>query len=150
MVSSGTGADSAVDLNIIPVAMIKNIEILKDGASAVYGSDAIAGVVNIITKKDFVVTELTVEGSQTDKGDATSKGISILHGVALANGNLVLGLQYSDRGEVIQSDRDFVEPSASSFIPQGSLAGLVAGASVVLSQETPHTTILLIAAHKPQ
>jgi iron complex outermembrane receptor protein len=109
--------------------MIKDIEILKDGASAVYGSDAIAGVVNIITKKNFVGTELTVEGSQTDKGDGTSKGISILHGVELANSNLVLGLQYSDRGEIIQSDRDFVEPGTSSFIPQGSLAGLVADAS---------------------
>jgi iron complex outermembrane receptor protein len=123
MVSSGTGADSAVDLNTIPVAMIKNIEILKDGASAVYGSDAIAGVVNIITKKDFVGTELTADGSQTDKGDGTSKSISILHGVELANGNLVVGLQYSDRGEIIQSDRDFVEPGQSSFIPEGSLGG---------------------------
>ena len=125
MVSSGTGADSAVDLNTIPVAMIKNIEILKDGASAVYGSDAIAGVVNIITKKDFVGTELTVDGSQTDKGDGTSKGISILHGLELGEGNLVLGLQYSDRGAIIQSDRDFVEPGQSSFIPGGSIGGLV-------------------------
>jgi iron complex outermembrane receptor protein len=124
MVSSGTGADSAVDLNTIPVAMIKNIEILKDGASAVYGSDAIAGVVNIITKKDFVGTELTADGSQTDKGDGTSKGISILHGLELGDGNLVVGLQYSDRGEVIQSDRDFVEPGQSSFIPEGTLGGL--------------------------
>lgn len=125
MVASGTGADSAVDLNTIPVAMIKNIEILKDGASAVYGSDAIAGVVNIITKKDFVGTELTVDGSQTDKGDGTSKGISILHGLELGEGNLVVGLQYSDRGEIIQSDRDFVEPGQSSFIPEGSLGGKV-------------------------
>ena len=124
MVSSGTGADSAVDLNTIPVAMIKNIEILKDGASAVYGSDAIAGVVNIITKKDFVGTELTVDGSQTDKGDGTSKGISLLHGLEIGEGNLVLGLQYSDRGEIIQSDRDFVEPGQSSFIPEGTLGGL--------------------------
>jgi len=124
MVSSGTGADSAVDLNTIPVAMIKNIEILKDGASAVYGSDAIAGVVNIITKKDFVGTELTLDASQTDKGDGTSKGISILHGVELAKGNLVLGLQYSDRGQVMQADRDFVEPGASSFITKGTLGAL--------------------------
>jgi iron complex outermembrane receptor protein len=125
MVSSGTGADSAVDLNTIPVAMIQNIEILKDGASAVYGSDAIAGVVNIITKKDFVGTEMTVDGSQTDKGDGTSKGISILHGMELGEGNLVLGIQYSDRGEIIQSDRDFVAPGESSFIPGGSLGGMV-------------------------
>ena len=65
MVASGTGADSSVDLNTIPVSMIQTIEILKDGASAVYGSDAIAGVVNIITKKDFQGTEITADGSIT-------------------------------------------------------------------------------------
>ncbi|GAA60883.1 TonB-dependent receptor [Pseudoalteromonas sp. BSi20652] len=123
MVSSGTGADSSVDLNTIPVAMIKSIEILKDGASAVYGSDAIAGVVNIITKKDFVGSELNVEGSRTTKGDGNNYGVSLLHGMNLADGNLVVGAQYSSRGEIIQSDRRFVEPGQSSFIPEGTLGG---------------------------
>jgi iron complex outermembrane receptor protein len=125
MVASGTGADSSVDLNTIPVAMIQSIEILKDGASAVYGSDAIAGVVNIITKKDFEGTEITADGSITDKGDGESGGISILHGTEVAGGNLVFGAQYSNRGEIIQSDRDFVAPGESSFIPEGSLGELV-------------------------
>ena len=125
MVASGTGANSSVDLNTIPVSMIKTIEILKDGASAVYGSDAIAGVVNIITKKDFQGTELKAEGSITDKGDGESGGFSILHGTEVAGGNLVVGVQYSNRGEVIQSDRDFVPPGESSFIPEGSLGGQV-------------------------
>jgi len=123
MVSSGTGADSSVDLNTIPVAMIKTIEILKDGASAVYGSDAIAGVVNIITKKDFEGSELNVEGSRTTKGDGNNYGVSLLHGMSIADGNLVVGAQYSNRGEVIQSDRTFVEPGNSSFIPEGTLGG---------------------------
>ncbi|WP_394175570.1 TonB-dependent receptor plug domain-containing protein [Thalassotalea litorea] len=125
MVASGTGADSSVDLNTIPVSMIKSIEILKDGASAVYGSDAIAGVVNIITKKEFDETEIKVEASQTDKGDGTSSGFSALTGLELAGGNLVLGAQYSNRGKIIQSDRDFVSPGQSSFIPEGTLGGLV-------------------------
>ncbi|MDG1733741.1 MAG: TonB-dependent receptor [Thalassotalea sp.] len=124
MVASGTGADSSVDLNTIPVAMIKSIEILKDGASAVYGSDAIAGVVNIITKKDYEGTEINAELSSTDKGDGESGGFSILHGRELAGGNLVVGVQYSERGDVIQSDRDFVPPGQSSFVPEGSLGGL--------------------------
>ncbi len=97
MVSSGTGADSSVDLNTIPVAMIKSIEILKDGASAVYGSDAIAGVVNIITKKDFEGSEVNVEGSRTTKGDGNNYGVSLLHGMQIAEGNLVVGAQYSSR-----------------------------------------------------
>ncbi|KGJ97498.1 TonB-dependent receptor plug domain-containing protein [Colwellia psychrerythraea] len=125
MVASGTGADSSVDLNTIPVSMIQTIEILKDGASAVYGSDAIAGVVNIITKKDFEGTEVTADGSITDKGDGESGGFSILHGSEVAGGNLVLGAQYSNRGEIIQSDRDFVPPGESSFIPGGTLGGKV-------------------------
>uniref|UniRef100_UPI0013D73DF0 TonB-dependent receptor plug domain-containing protein n=1 Tax=Enterobacter cloacae TaxID=550 RepID=UPI0013D73DF0 len=50
VVNGGTGANSSVDLNMIPVAMIERIEVLKDGASAIYGADAVAGVVNIITK----------------------------------------------------------------------------------------------------
>jgi len=125
MVASGTGADSSVDLNTIPVSMIQSIEILKDGASAVYGSDAIAGVVNIITKKDYVGTEITADGSITDKGDGESGGISLLHGSELAGGNLVVGLQYSNRGEIIQSDRDFVPAGESSYIPEGSLGGMV-------------------------
>ncbi|WP_371376287.1 TonB-dependent receptor plug domain-containing protein [Thalassotalea aquiviva] len=125
MVASGTGADSSVDLNTIPVAMIKSIEILKDGASAVYGSDAIAGVVNIITKKDFVGTALTADFSQTDKGDGTASGFSVLQGNEVADGNLVMGFQYSERGKVIQSDRDFTPAASSSFVPSGSLAGMV-------------------------
>nr|WP_235281959.1 TonB-dependent receptor [Thalassotalea sp. ND16A] len=125
MVASGTGADSSVDLNTIPVSMIKSIEILKDGASAVYGSDAIAGVVNIITKKDYEGTEVSADLSSTDKGDGESGGFSILHGRELGNGNLVVGFQYSQRGEVIQSDRDFVPEGNSSFVPEGSLDGKV-------------------------
>lgn len=123
MVSSGTGADSSVDLNTIPVAMIKSIEILKDGASAVYGSDAIAGVVNIITKTDFEGAEVNIEGSQTTKGDGSNYGVSLLHGMQIADGNLVIGAQYSSRGDIIQSDRKFVEPGCSSFIPEGTLGG---------------------------
>jgi len=125
MVASGTGADASVDLNTIPVSMIQSIEILKDGASAVYGSDAIAGVVNIITKKDFEGTEISVDGNITDKGDGESGGFSILHGTEVAGGNLVLGAQYSNRGEIIQADRDFVPPGESSYVPEGSLGGMV-------------------------
>lgn len=125
MVASGIGADSSVDLNTIPVSMIQTIEILKDGASAVYGSDAIAGVVNIITKKDFQGTELKADGSITDKGDGESSGFSLLHGTEVAGGNLVIGVQYSKRGEVIQADRDFVPPGESSYVPEGTLGGQV-------------------------
>ncbi|WP_028772736.1 TonB-dependent receptor plug domain-containing protein [Shewanella waksmanii] len=125
MVNSGSGADSAVDLNAIPVAMISRVEILKDGASAVYGSDAIAGVVNIITKKDFEGFQIDVLGGMTDKSDGENGEISALYGFNTDTGNYTFGAAYSERRGVIQSDRDWTDPGNSSFIPNGSLGGMV-------------------------
>jgi iron complex outermembrane recepter protein len=129
MVNSGSGADSAVDLNAIPVAMIARVEILKDGASAVYGSDAIAGVVNIITKKDFEGVQLDVNGSSTDKGDGETGELSTLYGMSTDRGNYTLGAAFSTREGVIQADRDWTEAGYSSFLPTGSLAGKVRNAN---------------------
>lgn len=129
MVNSGSGADSSVDLNSIPVAMIARVEILKDGASAVYGSDAIAGVVNIITKKDFEGFQIDVNGSGTDKGDGENGDVSMLYGFNTDGGNYTIGAAYADRRGVVQSDRDWTEPGASSFIPTGTLGGKVQDAN---------------------
>ena len=129
MVNSGSGADSSVDLNSIPVAMIARVEILKDGASAVYGSDAIAGVVNIITKKDFEGFQLDFNGSGTDKGDGRNGDVSALYGFNTDGGNYTIGAAFSDRRSVIQGDRDWTEPGASSFIPTGTLGGKVQDAN---------------------
>ncbi len=95
MVASVTGADSLVDLNTIPVVMIQTIEILKDGASAIYGSDAIAGVVNIITKKDFKGIEITADGSITNKDNSESGCFSISHGSKFVVGNILVCVQFS-------------------------------------------------------
>ncbi|MGZ9898402.1 TonB-dependent receptor plug domain-containing protein [Shewanella gaetbuli] len=123
MVNSGSGANSAVDLNTIPVAMIARVEILKDGASAVYGSDAIAGVVNIITKKDFEGFQFDINGGATDKGDGENLELSALYGFNTNTGNYTFGLAYSERRGVMQGDRDWVEKGSSSFIPEGTLGG---------------------------
>ncbi|MGL5393144.1 MAG: TonB-dependent receptor plug domain-containing protein, partial [Shewanella sp.] len=73
MVNSGSGADSAVDLNAIPLPMVARIEILKDGASAVYGSDAIAGVVNIITEQQYDGLQLDMTGGASTQGDGATQ-----------------------------------------------------------------------------
>jgi len=68
-INSGEGANASVDLNTIPTAAIARVEILKDGASAVYGSDAIGAVINIITKDDFEGVEFQAQtGEYFDKG----------------------------------------------------------------------------------
>ena len=102
-------------------------------AHAVYGSDAIASVVNIITRKDFEGTEITVDGSITDKYDDESGGFSLLHGTAFAGGKLVLGAQYTSHGEIIQSDRDFVPSGESSDVPEESLDGLIKRSVILLT-----------------
>ena len=129
MVNSGSGADSSVDLNSIPVAMIARVEILKDGASAVYGSDAIAGVVNIITKKDFEGFQFDVNGSGTDKGDGENGDVSMLYGFNTDGGNYTFGAAYADRRGVVQSDRDWTPTATSAIIPSGSLEDMVQDAS---------------------
>jgi len=107
MIASGTGAASTVDLNTIPVSMIKSVEVLKDGASAVYGTDAVAGVVNIILKDNFEGLDMNVNSAITGEGDATENSIDFTVGSSFDKGNIVIGMQYTDRGKASQADRDF-------------------------------------------
>jgi len=107
MIASGTGAASTVDLNTIPVSMIKSVEVLKDGASAVYGTDAVAGVVNIILKDNFEGLDMNVNSAITGEGDATENSIDFTVGSSFDKGNIVIGMQYTDRGKAKQSDRSF-------------------------------------------
>jgi iron complex outermembrane receptor protein len=72
--SSASGVSGSADLNTIPVAMIDHMEVLEDGASAIYGSDAIAGVVNIITKKKFDGVEVNGYTGDYGKGGQTTEG----------------------------------------------------------------------------
>jgi len=105
VVAGGTGANSSVDLNMIPTSMIERIEVLKDGASAVYGADAVAGVVNIITKKEFSGAELNVKAGMSDKGDAENQDLSLTLGGEFDKGNVVVNLSYNNTSAVRQSDR---------------------------------------------
>lgn len=107
MIASGTGAASTVDLNSIPVSMIQRVEVLKDGASAVYGTDAIAGVVNVILKRDFEGFEVNVQTGISGQGDADETSIDFTLGNTFDKGNIVINGQYTKRGEASQADRDF-------------------------------------------
>lgn len=105
IVGGGTGANSSVDLNMIPTSMIQRIEVLKDGASAIYGADAVAGVVNIITKKEFDGAELNVKAGITDENDGENQDVSLTLGGNFDRGNAILSVNYSKTSAVRQSDR---------------------------------------------
>ena len=99
--TGGAGSGLAVDLNNIPSALIERVEVLPVGGAAIYGADAIAGVVNFILKDDFEGAELTVNsfdyaGMDTD----TSFNLTIGGNFADGRGNIVLNAQVEDRGQV--------------------------------------------------
>ena len=105
VVNGGTGANSSVDLNIIPIAMVERIEVLKDGASAIYGADAVAGVVNLITKRNFDGVEASVRYGQTFEGDGKEKSADLTWGKTGEAGSLMAGISYSETGTVNMADR---------------------------------------------
>jgi outer membrane receptor protein involved in Fe transport len=129
-----SNATGVVDLNLIPASLIENVEIITGGASAVYGSDAIAGVVNIKTR-DFVGLEVTSNYGITSEDDGQTLGFGITGGLESSDGRgYAFGsLNWADRKGILAGDRDFsaisvgwdgdsFEPVGSSTIPQGRWA----------------------------
>jgi len=99
--------EAFVDLNSIPIAAIERIEILKDGASAIYGADAVAGVVNIVLRKEFDGAEYTV-GYQTDvDGDAPQTTFSTIIGGGNEKTDFTLTFSALQRDALFYRDRDF-------------------------------------------
>jgi iron complex outermembrane recepter protein len=80
IVNGGPGADAAVDVNAIPLAAIERVEILKDGASAIYGADAVGGVVNLITRPKFDGTDVSLLASTSQRGDGIEYDASFVTG----------------------------------------------------------------------
>ena len=119
MNAASSGVGSSVDLNTIPVAAIQRIEVLKDGASAVYGSDAIAGVVNIITKKDYEGLDLNVYFGKTAEDDGHQRHFDITFGVNGDKGNFLASLNYDNQGTIWAGDRDISATGYSSSPPWG-------------------------------
>jgi len=119
-------ASGLVDLNMIPAGMVERVEVLRDGASTIYGSDAIAGVINIITKRNFEGAQFQTQYDITGEGDGA---IFQASGIVGANtdserGNVVFGVDYTKRNEIMQGDRDF---SACPYYDDGS--SLICGGS---------------------
>ncbi len=97
------------DVNAIPSSAIERIEVLTDGASAVYGSDAIAGVVNIIMRKDYQGAELQVNYGISDHDDGARRGFSLTFGQNSDKGSLVGGIDYNKTDQILAGHRSFSE-----------------------------------------
>lgn len=119
----GTGI---VDLNSIPSSLVKRVDVVTGGASAVYGSDALAGVVNFVLEDEFEGVEVEGSYQSSEKGDAGVKNMAITMGGNFDNGrgNATVHLGYSQRDAVFQGDRDFssvaFNDTGTGFSPGGS------------------------------
>jgi iron complex outermembrane recepter protein len=105
--SSGAGA--AVDVNMIPISAIERVEILKDGGSAIYGADAVAGVINFITKRDYAGIEARAGYGVSSRNDGkeTTAGLAFGFGdLDTQRFNVLLALDYFKRDPIFRKDRD--------------------------------------------
>ena len=108
---SGTrGAVSALDLNVVPRSIVSRVDILKDGASTIYGSDAVCGVVNIITRDTVEDLEITGSLSRPFDSGAEDYTINAAWGFEIGdNADFTLSAEYRMRSELNQADRDYLD-----------------------------------------
>ena len=116
-----TSVNGYTDVSNIPVSLIERVEVLKDGASAIYGSDAIAGVVNFILKSKFQGGEASAYYGTNEKGDGESHIYDLTWGANDAKGSLMANISISKQGPVFAKDRDV---TASSYGPGADYFGL--------------------------
>ncbi|MCA1245988.1 TonB-dependent siderophore receptor [Massilia sp. MS-15] len=116
--------DGFTDMSTVPASMIDRIEVLKDGASSIYGSDAIAGVVNIILKKRIDGGNLSVYVGQNSEGDGKSKDFSLTMGANSDKVSLMFGLSHTEQGVVWANKRPITGfPRGPKYPTEGFGAG---------------------------
>ena len=136
--ASASGVPGSVDLNVIPESMIERVEVLQDGASAIYGSDAIAGVVNIITKQGQKGLQASAQLGIQDKGDGFTQNYQLSWGNGTDRATqIVAGVSYVKNGSVFAGDRAisaFPTPYGTSCLDGGCSSGTPLGRFIVLGQ----------------
>ena len=105
-VNDAGGLGSSVDFSTIPLSIVDHIEVLKDGASAIYGSDAIAGVINVITRKDFSGAQVSSQIGQFSQGDGRTQSHSLTVGSIGGKTSVLMDLSYTQAEPVMAGDRD--------------------------------------------
>ena len=137
--STSSLADRAVDANLIPAGLVQRVEIVQAGGAAVYGSDAIAGVVNYVLKTDFEGLELDAQYGQAARGDYPQPALRLTggHNFAGGRGNVAVNLEWSKSSALRETDRAFT----------ASAPRLVTNPLNVSASDGRPPTILITNAH---
>jgi iron complex outermembrane recepter protein len=127
----------AIDMNSISPSLIQNVEVITGGASAVYGSDAIAGVVNFKLNHNFEGFEVDAQYGQTERDDGAATSVALTMGSGFDNdrGHMIASLSYYDRDIVYRSERDF-------FAFSGIASALRGGAFIASATNLPQQSVL--------
>ena len=118
-----TGNTGEVDINILPVGLIENVDVLTGGASSVYGADAVAGVVNFALRDSYDGLELDVKGGRTDRNDGDTASVTLLGGSEFADGrgHFTAFLGYDDADSIAAIERDHSSREIEEDIATGEL-----------------------------
>ncbi len=130
------------DLNMIPAAAVERIEVLTDGASSVYGSDAVAGVVNVITRSNYQGAEFGADYGISDHDDGERKAAHFMFGQSTDKGNIIFGVNYNKQDPVLASNRAYSHDALYRYNTGYVLHGG--------SSRTPNGTISLSGPLKTQ
>ena len=108
-------AAAATNINMLPMAAVRRVDILADGASAVYGSDAMTGVVNMVLHRSFEGLEISARYGDRSRDDGGDRAFSVLGGLSSDRGNFVFALEYSHRDPIFDRDRHFTASQATDL-----------------------------------
>jgi iron complex outermembrane recepter protein len=129
---SDDGERSFVDANSIPLLAVDRIDVLKDGASAEYGSDAIAGVVNVVLKKNYQGFETTAEIGTTNHADGTAERVGFIGGIGDLGGdgyNAYLAVEWKHQDNILNINRTSGAWARTNWIPEGGTNGTLGAGS---------------------
>ncbi|MEM6649259.1 MAG: TonB-dependent receptor plug domain-containing protein [Pseudomonadota bacterium] len=116
--ASSRGAPTQPDINLLPTAMVERIEVITEGASAIYGADAVAGVVNVILKDEFDGLEITGMHLQPEEDGGASTQISLVAGSVSDRSRITFGAEYFNRERLSLFQRDWTDEIESIFLTE--------------------------------
>ena len=109
--AAAAGGASFTDVNLFPSALVKRIEVLKDGASAIYGTEAIGGVINVILDQEFQGFVFSARYGETEAADAQDQRYSAIFGLGDDKTHIVVGAEYVEQEPLFDRERDFSSPA---------------------------------------